>query len=176
MTKTLLDGPGRVLESVHPRFLVDLAQGDDARLPQAHQQQFRERLMQELLARVQLQTWTNGSMLNAPLSLRLTLVEKLASMLDPGHLALTQIAQHLALLQKMDHRQHSAFPELPQQIAALYEWFSAPGEQSEQIFTRWRAGAYIAWALFYRSGGVALGCIWRCLPSGKPASGGVVAG
>ena len=150
MTKTLLDGPGRVLESVYPRFLVDLAQGDDARLPQAHQQQFRERLMQELLSRVQLQTWTNGGMLNAPLSLRLTLVEKLASMLDPGHLALTQIAQHLALLQKMDHRQHSAFPELPQQIAALYEWFSArcrwkekaltqrgllvqAGEQSEQI-------------------------------------------
>ncbi|WP_428997796.1 diguanylate cyclase regulator RdcB family protein, partial [Pseudomonas aeruginosa] len=30
---------------------MDLAQGDDARLPQAHQQQFRERLMQELLAR-----------------------------------------------------------------------------------------------------------------------------
>ncbi|MFQ8772679.1 MAG: hypothetical protein ACLR9P_09460, partial [Escherichia coli] len=29
MTKTLLDGPGRVLESVYPRFLVDLAQGDD---------------------------------------------------------------------------------------------------------------------------------------------------
>ena len=164
MTKTLLDGPGRVLESIHPRFLVDLAQGDDARHPQAHQQQFRERLMQELLARVQLQTWTNGGMLNAPLSLRLTLVEKLASMLDPGHLALTQIAQHLALLQKMDHRQHSAFPELPQQIAALYEWFSArcrwkekaltqrgllvqAGEQSEQIFTRWRAGAYNAWSL-----------------------------
>lgn len=79
----------------------------------------------------------------------------------PGHLALTQIAQHLALLQKMDHRQHSAFPELPQQIVALYEWFSArcrwkekaltqrgllvqSGEQSEQIFTRWRAGAYNA--------------------------------
>ncbi len=71
-------------------LLVDLAQGDDARLPQAHQQQFRERLMQELLARVQLQTWTNGGMLNAPLSLRLTMVEKLASMLDPGHLALLQ--------------------------------------------------------------------------------------
>ncbi|EOY1272709.1 diguanylate cyclase regulator RdcB family protein [Escherichia coli] len=147
MTKTLLDGPGRVLESVYPRFLVDLAQGDDARLPQAHQQQFRERLMQELLSRVQLQIWTNGGMLNAPLSLRLTMVEKLASM-----------------LQKMDHRQHSAFPELPQQIAALYEWFSArcrwkekaltqrgllvqAGEQSEQIFTRWRAGAYNAWSL-----------------------------
>ncbi len=84
--------------------------------------QFRERLMQELLARVQLQTWTNGGMLNAPLSLRLTLVE---TGVDAGSRssALTQIAQHLALLQKMDHRQHSAFPELPQQIAALYEWF-----------------------------------------------------
>lgn len=115
--------PGRVLESVHPRFLVDLAQGDDARLPQAHQQQFRERLMQELLARVQLQTWTNGGMLNAPLSLRLTLVEKLASMLDPGHLALTQIAQHLALLQKMDHRQHSAFPELPSKLSPCMSGF-----------------------------------------------------
>lgn len=196
MTKTLLDGPGRVLESVYPRFLVDLAQGDDARLPQAHQQQFRERLMQELLSRVQLQTWTNGGMLNAPLSLRLTLVEKLASMLDPGHLALTQIAQHLALLQKMDHRQHSAFPELPQQIAALYEWFSArcrwkekaltqrgllvqAGEQSEQIFTRWRAGAYNAWSLPGRCFIVLEELRWGAfgdLPSGKPASGGVVAG
>ncbi len=130
-------------------LLVDLAQGDDARLPQAHQQQFRERLMQELLARVQLQTWTNGGMLNAPLSLRLTLVEKLASMLDPGHLALTQIAQHLALLQN-GSPPALCFPGAPQQIVALYEWFSArcrwkekaltqrgllvqAGEQSEQI-------------------------------------------
>ncbi len=121
-------------------------------------------------------------MLNAPLSLRLTLVEKLASMLDPGHLALTQIAQHLALLQKMDHRQHSAFPELPQQIAALYEWFSArcrwkekaltqrgllvqAGDQSEQFFTRWRAGAYNATV-------VALGAVlsfWRSCAGGHLA-------
>lgn len=195
MTKTLLDGPGRVLESVYPRFLVDLAQGDDARLPQAHQQQFRERLMQELLSRVQLQTWTNGGMLNAPLSLRLTLVEKLASMLDRSSGTDADRAASGAAA-KMDHRQHSAFPELPQQIAALYEWFSArcrwkekaltqrgllvqAGDQSEQIFTRWRAGAYNAWSLlgavlsFWRS---CAGGIWRCLPSGKPASGGVVAG
>ncbi|XPE40574.1 diguanylate cyclase regulator RdcB family protein [Shigella flexneri] len=54
-----------------------MAQGDDA-TSTAHQQQFRERLMQELLARVPLQTWTNGGMLNAPLSLRLTLVERLS--------------------------------------------------------------------------------------------------
>ncbi len=118
-------------------------------------------------------------------------------MLDPGHLALTQIAQHLALLQKWITASTLLSPELPQQIAALYEWFSArcrwkekaltqrgllvqAGEQSEQIFTRWRAGAYnalvVAWALFYRSRRVALGGIWRCLSSGKPASGGVVAG
>lgn len=71
-----------MLGDKYGRQKIDLAQGDDARLPQAHQQQFRERLMQELLSRVQLQTWTNGGMLNAPLSLRLTLVEKLASMLD----------------------------------------------------------------------------------------------
>lgn len=145
---------------------MDLAQGDDARLPQAHQQQFRERLMQELLARVQLQTWTNGGMLNAPLSLRLTMVEKLASMLDPGHLALTQIAQHLALLQN-GSPPALCFPGAPQQIAALYEWFSArcrwkekaltqrgllvqAGDQSEQIFTRWRAGAYNLWSLHRR--------------------------
>lgn len=177
-----------MLESVYPRFLVDLAQGDDARLPQAHQQQFRERLMQELLSRVQLQTWTNGGMLNAPLSLRLTLVEKLASMLDPGHLALTQIAQHLALLQKWITAS-TLLSRAFQQIAALYEWFSArcrwkekaltqrgllvqAGDQSEQIFTRWRAGAYNAWslprALFYRSGGVALGAFGDACRLGSP--------
>ncbi len=76
-----------MLESVYTRILVDLAQGDVARLTQAHHQQFRERLMQEILSRVKLQTWTNGGMLNSPLSLRLTLLEKLASMLDTGHLA-----------------------------------------------------------------------------------------
>lgn len=134
-------------------------------------------------------------MLNAPLSLRLTLVEKLASMLDPGHLALTQIAQHLALLQN-GSPPALCFPGAPQQIAALYEWFSArcrwkekaltqrgllvqAGEQSEQIFTRWRAGAYNAWSLPGRCLSFSKSCvggIWRCLSSGKPASGGVVAG
>lgn len=116
-------------------------------------------------------------------------------MLDPGHLALTQIAQHLALLQKWITAS-TLLSRAPQQIAALYEWFSArcrwkekaltqrgllvqAGDQSEQIFTRWRAGAYNAWSLpgavlsFWRS---CAGGIWRCLPSGKPASGGVVAG
>lgn len=122
--------------------------------------------MQELLSRVQLQTWTNGGMLNAPLSLRLTLVEKLASMLDRSSGTDADRAASGAAA-KMDHRQHSAFPELPQQIAALYEWFSArcrwkekaltqrgllvqAGDQSEQIFTRWRAGAYNAWSLPWR--------------------------
>lgn len=184
-----------MLESVYPRFLVDLAQGDDARLPQAHQQQFRERLMQELLARVQLQTWTNGGMLNAPLSLRLTLVEKLASMLDRSSGADADRAASGAAA-KNGSPPALCFPGAPQQIAALYEWFSArcrwkekaltqrgllvqAGDQSEQIFTRWRAGAYnavVARALFLSFWRSCAGGIWRCLPSGKPASGGVVAG
>lgn len=36
----------------------------------------------------------------------------------------------------MDHRQHSAFPELPQQIAALYEWFSARCRWKEKALTQ----------------------------------------
>lgn len=45
------------------------------------------------------------------------------------------------------------------------------GDQSEQIFTRWRAGAYNAgrcWALFYRSGGVALGAFGDACRLGSP--------
>lgn len=45
------------------------------------------------------------------------------------------------------------------------------GEQSEQIFTRWRAGAYnavVARALFYRSGGVALGAFGDACRLGSP--------
>ena len=30
MKNRLLDGPGRVLESIHPKFIVDLVQGIDA--------------------------------------------------------------------------------------------------------------------------------------------------
>lgn len=61
-------------------------------------------------------------MLNAPLSLRLTLVEKLASMLDPGHLALTQIAQHLALLQN-GSPPALCFPELPSKLPPCMSGF-----------------------------------------------------
>ena len=30
MTTQLLDGPGRTLECIHPKFMVDLVQGVDA--------------------------------------------------------------------------------------------------------------------------------------------------
>ena len=30
MTTQLLDGPGRTLECIHPKFMVDLVQGADA--------------------------------------------------------------------------------------------------------------------------------------------------
>lgn len=101
---------------------MDLAQGDDARLPQAHQQQFRERLMQELLSRVQLQTWTNGGMLNAPLSLRLTMVENWRRCWIPSSGADADRAASGAAA-KMDHRQHSAFPELPSKLPPCMSGF-----------------------------------------------------
>ncbi|MCW0135094.1 YjcZ-like family protein [Escherichia coli] len=116
-------------------------------------------------------------------------------MLDPGHLALTQIAQHLALLQN-GSPPALCFPGAPQQIAALYEWFSArcrwkekaltqrgllvqAGDQSEQILPagvlgRITPGRCLGAVLSFSKSCV--GGIWRCLSSGKPASGGVVAG
>lgn len=54
------------------------------------------------------------------------------------------------------------------------------GEQSEQIFTRWRAGAYNAWSLpgrcFIVLEELRWGAFGDAWPSGKTASGGVVAG
>ena len=51
MTTPLLDGPGRTLECINPKFMVDLVQGvDAARHPHLgpQQLQFRERLTQEI--------------------------------------------------------------------------------------------------------------------------------
>lgn len=51
MTTQLLDGPGRTLECIHPKFMVDLVQGVDAARhphPGPQQLQFRERLTQEI--------------------------------------------------------------------------------------------------------------------------------
>lgn len=70
-------------------------------------------------------------------------------------------------------------PGLLQQINSLTDWFTQraaykekaltqrgltvqAGEHSEQIFTRWRAGAYDGWSLptlFCCAGGVALGSL-----------------
>ena len=98
MKNRLLDGPGRVLESIHPKFIVDLVQGIDAprQTTIAPQQQiFRERLAQEIMAQTQLRPWAISGKLEENDALRLGLAEKLASMLDPGYLALTRITQRL---------------------------------------------------------------------------------
>src|SRR5690606_40063726 len=93
MTTQLLDGPGRTLECIHPKFMVDLVQGADAArhsLLGPQQLQFRERLTQEIITQTRLRPWAMAGMLNENAALRLGLAEKLAGMLDLGHLALTR--------------------------------------------------------------------------------------
>lgn len=104
MTNALLEGPGRTLECIHPKFMVDLVQGEEPKRADGtlQQQQFRERLTQEILSQTQLRAWAMAGMFSEHLMMRLKLVEKLAGMLDPGHLALTRIAARLQVLQQTD--------------------------------------------------------------------------
>ncbi|VYU50249.1 hypothetical protein [Metakosakonia massiliensis] len=167
MKTRLLEGPGRTLECIHPKFIVDLVQGADTPrqsqiVPQ--QQLFRERLTQEVMEQTQLRPWAMSGVLNENEALRLGLAEKLASMLDPGHLALTRITQRLNALQQTERRPLNNAASSQQQYDELIEHFSQragwkekaltqrgltvqAGNHSEQIFTRWRAGHYNGWSL-----------------------------
>lgn len=167
MTKQLLDGPGRTLECIHPKFMVDLVQGGDAmrHAPLAsQQQQFRERLSQEIMAQTQLRQWAMGGMFNENAVLRLGLAEKLAGMLDPGHLALTRMTHTLTTLSQQARLRNQPPIGIVQQYETLSSHFHQraafkekalsqrgltvqAGEHSEQIFTRWRAGHYDGWSL-----------------------------
>ena len=170
MTNVLLEGPGRMLECIHPKFMVDLVQGEEPKRPGGNlqqQQRFRERLTQEILSQTQLRAWVMAGVFNEHLMMRLKLVEKLAGMLDPGHLALTRISRQLTLLQQTESPRGQAIPGITQQLAALSDGFARrsehkekaltrrgltvqAGEHSEQIFTRWRAVAYDGWSLPWR--------------------------
>jgi hypothetical protein len=88
------------------------------------QQLFRERLTQEVMAQTQLRPWAMSGVLNENDSLRLGLAEKLASMLDPGHLALTRITQRLVSLQQAEQRRPANTPGNQQQYDELIEHFS----------------------------------------------------
>ncbi|SUX76189.1 Uncharacterised protein [Citrobacter freundii] len=167
MTNVLLEGPGRTLECVYPKFMVDLVQGDETKRSGGflqHQQRLRARLTQEVLSQTQLQAWVMAGVSSEHLVMRLKLVEKLAGMIDPGHLALVRIAEGLMSLQQTEHPRGLSTPGLLQQISSLADWFTQrgaykekavtqrgltvqAGEHSEQIFTRWRAGAYDGWSL-----------------------------
>ncbi|BBS35463.1 diguanylate cyclase regulator RdcB family protein [Enterobacter cloacae complex sp. 2024EL-00215] len=167
MTTQLLDGPGRTLECIYPKFMVDLVQGVDA-VRHTHlgpqQLQFRERLTQEIMTHTRLRPWSMAGMLNENAALRLGLAEKLASMLDPGHLALTRMADKLIALRQQANQRVQQSPGLLHQYAELSSHFRQratykekaltqrgltvqAGEHSEQIFTRWRAGNYDGWSL-----------------------------
>ena len=167
MTNVLLEGPGRALECVYPKFMVDLVQGDETKRSGGflqQQQRLRARLTQEVLSQTQLRAWVLAGVSSENLMMRLKLVEKLASMIDPGHLALVRITEGLAFLQETERPRGQSTPGIMQQINTLSSWFSQrsaykekaltqrgltvqAGEHSEQIFTRWRAGAYDGWSL-----------------------------
>ncbi len=167
MTKQLLDGPGRTLECIHPKFMVDLVQGVDAArhtplVPQ--QQQFRERLTQEIMTQTQLRPWAMAGMFSENAALRLGLAEKLAGMFDPGHLALSRMTAKLTALRQQSGLRQMHPPGLMQQYETLSSHFHQralwkekalaqrgltvqAGEHTEQIFTRWRAGHYNGWSM-----------------------------
>ena len=167
MTNVLLEGPGRTLECVYPKFMVDLVQGDETKRSGGflqQQQRLRARLTQEVLSQTQLRAWVLAGVSSEHLVMRLKLVEKLAGMIDPGHLALVRIAEGLMFLQQTEHPRGLSTPGLLQQINSLADWFTQrgaykekavtqrgltvqAGEHSEQIFTRWRAGHYDGWSL-----------------------------
>lgn len=167
MTNVLLEGPGRTLECVYPKFMVDLVQGDETKRSGGFLQQqrlLRARLTQEVLSQTQLRAWVMAGVSSENLMMRLKLVEKLAGMIDPGHLALVRIAEGLAFLQVTERPRGQSTPGIMQQIDVLSSWFKQrsaykekaltqrgltvqAGAHSEQIFTRWRAGAYDGWSL-----------------------------
>ncbi|AWZ96476.1 yjcZ-like family protein [Enterobacter hormaechei] len=147
--------------------MVDLVQGADAArhsLLGPQQLQFRERLTQEIITQTRLRPWAMAGMLNENAALRLGLAEKLAGMLDPGHLALTRMSDRLVALRQQVNPRLPQPPGLLQQYEELSSHFNQraaykekalaqrgltvqAGEHSEQIFTRWRAGQYDGWSL-----------------------------
>ncbi len=111
-----------------------------------------------------LRAWAMAGMLNENAVLRMGLAEKLAGMLDPGHLALTRMTDRLVALRQQANPRLPQSPGVLQQYEALSAHFSQraaykekalaqrglmvqAGEHSEQIFTRWRAGQYDGWSL-----------------------------
>ncbi|POP43074.1 hypothetical protein CHU32_17805 [Superficieibacter electus] len=163
MNTPLLDGPARPLESVHAKFIVDLVLGiDNPRQTAVPPQQlrFRERLMNEIMAQAQLRTWSMVGALSENPAMRVGLADKLASTLDPGHLALTKMGHHLHILQQKGNET----PGTLQLYATTGERFLRraahkqralsqrglmvqAGEHSDQVFTRWQAGNYSGWSL-----------------------------
>lgn len=84
--------------------MVSLLQDDDA-TGEMPQQQFRQRLTQEILVQTQ-QQWVAPGVYRKQLAMSLQLMEKLVAIHDPGHLALTLINQRLQHLLNTESRAH----------------------------------------------------------------------
>lgn len=163
MNRQLLEGPGRHLESIHPKFIVELVLGIDNPRPGSvvpQQQLFREQLLKEVISQVQLTPWAVSGTSGDNPAVRLRLAEKLAGMFDPGHLALTRMSQYLFSLQEKGR----VPAELREQYGVVAGHFLQraghkqralsqrglmvhAGEHSDEVFTRWHAGSYDGWSL-----------------------------
>lgn len=118
--------------------MVDLVQGDETKRSGGflqQQQRLRARLTQEVLSQTQLRAWVMAGVSSEHLVMRLKLVEKLAGMIDPGHLALVRIAERLMFCNRPNIR-GAVHPGLIQQINSLTDWFTQRGAYKEKALTQ----------------------------------------
>lgn len=163
MTTLLPEGPGRMLDSLHAKFMVSLLSGIDN--PRQHalapqQQRFRERLMHDILSQNALRSWALAGVFSDSPAMRLGLTEKLANLFDPGPFALTAMSRYLQILMTKG----AGSPELRQLYGSIGEQFRQRAEHKqqaliqqglkaqaslhrEQVFSRWQAGDYDGWSL-----------------------------
>lgn len=152
----LLDGPGRHLQSVTDKWMVDTTLAVQQRrvMPAVpHQQAIGERLQKELLAQSSLPNWWTTSTMTEGAQWLPGLLDGVSQYRQPGHMALSLIAQ--ALLAEIPGREPALVTQL-EQLGSYYSQCAAQledelasrglenegGEHIEAVFSRWRSGHY----------------------------------
>lgn len=158
MSRALIDGPGRALSCLHARFFTDLADSlDPTQRACPHLQPFRERLQNEMLARMPKQQWVLSDMLTSQPDMRLAWLEQLLHLWSPGHLALRQTHARLDVMyhSQAGNRQlatgnvlRQCRERLGRSEAFLRQRDLVPEAwaHAEQLFCRWRSGEFAAWS------------------------------
>ncbi len=152
----LLDGPGRHLQSVTDKWMVDTTLAVQQRrvMPAVpHQQAIGERLQKELLAQSSLPNWWTTAAMTEGAQWLPGLLDSVSQYRQPGHMALSLIAQ--ALLAEIPGREPALVTQL-EQLGSYYQQcatrledeLAARGLENEArehidaIFARWRSGHY----------------------------------